>query len=113
MKFYCEECDEMYEEKDLNKIHYINLNEDCYECPECGSMELTVVAQNTKLGICWNEELESITSIEYDSESCEIIKEDKVLMKSIAKVVQHYMNYFELESVEIEGLNIQKVVDKN
>lgn len=76
-------------------------------------MELTAIVQNAELGVCWDERAESITSIEYDSVSCEIIKSDKVSLKSIAKVIQHYINYFELESVEIEGLKIQKVVDGN
>ena len=29
MNFYCEECEGMYDEKDLNKRHYLNLGEDC------------------------------------------------------------------------------------
>ena len=81
MNFYCEECEGMYDEKDLNKRHYLNLGEDCYECPECENMELTAIVQNTELGVCWDERAESITSIEYDSVSCEIIKSDKVSLK--------------------------------
>ena len=113
MNFYCEECEVMYDEKDLNKRYYLNLGEDCYECPECENMELTAIARNTKLDVCWDERAESITSIQYDSASYEIVKSDNVSLKSIAKVIQHYINHFELESVEIEGLKIQKVVDGN
>ena len=113
MNFYCEECEVMYDEKDLNKRYNLNLGEDCYECPKCKSMELTAIAQNTKLDISWDESAESITLIQYDSVSYEIVKSYKVSLKSIAKVIQHYINYFELESVEIEGLKIQKVVDEN
>ncbi len=113
MNFYCEECERMYDEKDLNKRHYLNLGEDCYECPECENTNLVAIAQNTKLDVCWDEKTESITSIEYDIASYEIIKSNNLSLKDVAKVIQHYINYFELESVEIEGLKIQKVVDGN
>lgn len=113
MKFYCEECEEIYDEKDLNERYYLNLGEDCYECPGCENRQLTIISENTELAISWDEEIKSITLIEYNTTNCEIIKVNRVSLKNIAKVIQHYMNYFELESAEVGGLSIQKMVDKN
>ena len=69
MNFYCEECEVIYDEKDLNKRYYLNSGEKCYECPECQNMKLTAIAQNTELDVSWDEKAESITSIQYDSVS--------------------------------------------
>lgn len=112
MKFYCECCDLVYEQKELQKTRFQNLTY-TYQCPECENIELKAIIQNTQLGVSWDESSESIKSIEYDTESYEIIKSHDVSLKTIATVIKHHIDYFGLDSLEIEGLKIEKIVKEN
>ena len=108
MKFYCEECEATYEDSDLNKRYYENIEELCFECPECENMNLVAIAQETSLALSWNGEDKKINVVEYDNNTKIITKSNAVMLSNIAKVILHHMNCFGERRLKISGLDIRK-----